>query len=460
MNTDPSPSSSPPFGLREHGFVRDPDHRLVAGVASGLGRRLGVDPLVVRIALVILTLAGGAGLLVYGIAWAVSRNPEPGEVVEEHEFDGRQTLAVALVTFGMTLLLRATGIWFADALVWPALVAGGVSATIWMRAGPDDPGRTPDRVFQLSPVRIIVAALILFTGMAVFWAVVPSPQLVVIPLAGIAIGGALLASPLLARLWQRLEQERAETARQNARDEVAAHLHDSVLQTLALIQRTDDPRRATTLARTQERELRAWLYGARDLGGASRDLEAAVDDLLTEIEHNHELDVDAVVVGTVTDVDDHRDVLALLAAVREALVNVARHAGVTSASLYVEVEADRITAFVRDRGAGFDPAAVPADRHGLRDSIHERLRRHDGGAKVWTSPGEGTEIEAWVAHHATSMPPTTSDAAGAARSRSEPPPVPPPLPAAPTRSRRSRRRDPVAAPPLPPTTPTSRLDTT
>ena len=413
----PPPSTSPPFGLRDHGFVRDPDHKLVAGVACGLGRRLGVDPLVVRIAVVILTLAGGAGLLVYGIAWAVSRNPEPGEVVEEHEFDGRQTLAVALVTFGMTLLLRATGIWFADALVWPALVAGGVSATIWMRAGPDDPGRRQDRVFALSPVRIIVAALILFTGMAVFWAVVPSPQLVVIPLAGIVIGAALLASPLLARLWQRLEQERAEVARQNARDEVAAHLHDSVLQTLTLIQRTDDPRRATTLARTQERELRAWLYGARDLHAASRDLEAAIDDLLTEIEHNHDLDVDAVVVGTVADVDDHRHVAALVAAVREALVNVARHAEVTSASLYVEVEEDRITAFVRDRGVGFDPATVPADRHGLRDSIHERLRRHDGGAKVWTNPGGGTEVEAWVHHQPTSTTAT---------------PTPPRPPAAPT----------------------------
>ncbi len=269
-----------------------------------------------------------------------------------------------------------------------------------MRAGPDTAGGPRHTIFRLSAGRIIIAALILFAGVVAFWAVVPNPRRVVIPLAGIVIGGALLAAPLLARLWQRLEEERATTARQQARDEVAAHLHDSVLQTFALIQRTEDPRRATTLARTQERELRAWLYGARDLGASSRDLEAAVDDLVTEIEANHALEVDAVVVGTVGDVDSDRHVMALLAAVREALANVARHAHVRDASLYVEVEDDRISAFVRDRGVGFDPSAVPADRHGLRDSIHARLRRHGGGATVWTQPGEGTEIEAWI-HHDT-----------------------------------------------------------
>lgn len=398
----PAPPQDKEPGLRErlqaYGFVRDPDHELIAGVTAGIGRRLGVDPLVVRIALVILTLAGGAGLILYAIAWIMSRDPEPGEVVPAHEFDLRQTLAVALITLGLTLLLRSLGIWFSDALVWPALVAGTVSATIWMRAGPDDADGPRLTVFRLSAGRIIIAALILFAGVVTFWAVVPNPRRVVIPLAGIIIGGMLLAAPLLARLWQRLEQERATTARQQARDEVAAHLHDSVLQTLTLIQRSDDPRRATTLARTQERELRAWLYGARDLGATSRDLEAAVDDLLTEVETNHELDVDAVVVGHVDDVDHDEHVMALLAAVREALVNVARHAQVNAASLYVEVDDERITAFVRDRGVGFDPSTVPADRHGLRDSIHGRLRRHAGGATVFTTPGEGTEVEAWIRH--------------------------------------------------------------
>lgn len=370
----------------------------------------------VRIALVILTLAGGAGLILYGIAWMMSRDPQPDEVVPAHEFDARQTLAVGLLTLGLTLLLRASGIWFSDALVWPAMVAGTVSAIIWMRAGPEERRGPQATLFTLSTGRIIIAALILFAGVVAFWVLVPDPRRVFIPLAGILVGGALLASPLLARLWQRLEQERATTARQQARDEVAAHLHDSVLQTLTLIQRTDDPRRATTLARTQERELRAWLYGARELGGASRDLEAAVDELLTTIEHNHELDVDAVVVGSVSDIDRHRHVIALLAAVREALINVARHAQVSSASLYVEVESDRVTAFVRDRGVGFDPTAVPADRHGLRDSIHERLRRHHGGAKVWTTVEEGTEVECWVHHrsdHSATAPTPSASAPSA-----------------------------------------------
>lgn len=399
---------------------------MASGVTAGLGRRLGVDPLVVRIALVILTLAGGAGLILYGIAWVMSRDPHSDEVVPAHEFDARQTFAVGLLTLGLTLLLRSLGIWFSDALVWPAMVAGTVSAILWMRAGPEERRGPQATMFTLSTGRIIIAALILFAGVVAFWVLVPDPRRVFIPLAGIVVGGALLASPLLARLWQRLEQERATAARQQARDEVAAHLHDSVLQTLTLIQRTDDPRRATTLARTQERDLRAWLYGARELGGASRDLEAAVDELLTTIEHHHDLDVDAVVVGSIPHVDGHRHVIALLSAVREALVNVARHAQVTSASLYVEVESDRVTAFVRDRGVGFDPTAVSADRHGLRDSIHARLRRHHGGARVSTAAGEGTEVECWVPHRSDEDVTTPEPRDAATTSAHAPDQLPPP----------------------------------
>lgn len=184
---------------------------------------------------------------------------------------------------------------------------------------------------------------------------------------------------------------------------MAAHLHDSVLQTLALIQRSaDHPRRMVTLARQQERELRAWLYGDRDDPTTTRTLAAAVDDLVGEVERSFELDVDSVVVGDLQ-LDDA--VAGLLAATREALVNVGKHAGVATASLYVEVHETQVEAFVRDRGRGFDPAAVHPDRRGLAGSVHGRLQRLGGGSAVTSTPGVGTEVELWVRRTRAPAPP-------------------------------------------------------
>ena len=75
---------------------------------------------------------------------------------------------------------------------------------------------------------------------------------------------------------------------------------------------------------------------------------------------------------------------ALVAAISEATLNAASHSGAAEVSVYVEVEADAVTAFVRDHGSGFDPDAVPADRRGIADSIvgpHAAPRRHGGGGQ-------------------------------------------------------------------------------
>jgi signal transduction histidine kinase len=170
---------------------------------------------------------------------------------------------------------------------------------------------------------------------------------------------------------------------------VAAHLHDSVLQTLALIQRhADEPQAVSRLARSQERELRAWLY---EPAAATRGTwSSLVAGMVADVEANHALTVDPVVVG---DAPVDEPLAALGAAAREALVNAAKHAGVGSADLYTEVAPDRVSVFVRDRGAGFDPEAVPGDRRGLRDSVTGRLERLGGKAVIRSSPGEGTEVE-------------------------------------------------------------------
>jgi len=202
------------------------------------------------------------------------------------------------------------------------------------------------------------------------------------------IGLALLTGPWWIRMVSDLGEERSERIRSQERAELAAHLHDSVLQTLALIQRNaTSPREVTRLARGQERELRTLLYGARVASGP---LSEALRSAAGEVEDSYAIKVDVVVVGDALLTDR---LGALVAACREALVNAAKHAGVDAVSLYAEVEDGACLCFVRDRGSGFDPAAVDPDRQGLRGSIIGRVERHGGQVSVRSSPGAGTEVE-------------------------------------------------------------------
>jgi signal transduction histidine kinase len=169
---------------------------------------------------------------------------------------------------------------------------------------------------------------------------------------------------------------------------MAAHLHDSVLQTLALIQRAPAEREMVTLARTQERELRAWLYGRAPTQAGAR-LRDAIDAMAGRVERDQQAKVEAIVVGD-ADLDEHAR--ALVSAAGEATLNAARHSGSTEVSVYVEVEGEAISAYVRDHGSGFDPAGVAADRRGIADSIVGRMERHGGTAVVNSRLGAGTEI--------------------------------------------------------------------
>ena len=194
-------------------------------------------------------------------------------------------------------------------------------------------------------------------------------------------------------LEQRLAAEQAERARSQERADTGAALHDSVLQTLALIQRrSDDPAAVSTLARRQERDLRDWLGGRGRLGGAGegRSLAVAVADAAAEVEEHYPVTVEVVTVGDIP-LDDR--VEALVAAAREAIVNAAKHADVSTLAVYAEVGGDAVTAFIRDRGAGFDPAAVPEDRRGISESIVGRVERAGGTAAIRATPGGGTEVE-------------------------------------------------------------------
>jgi signal transduction histidine kinase len=207
---------------------------------------------------------------------------------------------------------------------------------------------------------------------------------VIVTIAGLA----LILGPWIRRMTSELAEERRERIRSEERAEMAAHLHDSVLQTLALIQRkADQPRELVALARRQERELRAWLYGSTN--GSSGTLARAIETMATEVEEVHGVAVDVVTVGDVA-LGPSTD--ALVQAAREAVVNAAKHSGANAVSVYVETDGDRVTVFIRDRGHGFDPGSVPGDRQGISSSIRDRMSRHGGNATITSSADEGTEV--------------------------------------------------------------------
>ncbi|MDE0699647.1 MAG: hypothetical protein OXH61_02865, partial [Acidimicrobiaceae bacterium] len=205
----------------------------------------------------------------------------------------------------------------------------------------------------------------------------------------LVVGGlALILGPWVAVLLRDRRAERQQRIRADERAEVAAHLHDSVLQTLALVQRSDDPAQMSALARRQERELRGWLYG-ENYGPQQATLKVAVEHLAGVVEDRHGAVIDVVVVGD-TELDAAME--SLVAATGEAMTNAARWSGRSDIGVYVEATESEVEVFVRDRGIGFDPQAVGEEHHGIRDSIQGRLQRVGGDCEIISSVGQGTEV--------------------------------------------------------------------
>jgi signal transduction histidine kinase len=374
---------------------RSSNDRVLAGVAGGLGERLGVDALVIRLAFVVLALAGGAGVVVYVSAFLLMGWPDPNaEPVQTPRTTALQALAVASVVAGLLVIARSAGLWLGDRIVWPAALAIVGSAVLWTRGDGAHRARWLRRVPQVdaidgSRIRALVGVGLVLVGS---WALLSNnPSLFAnapLAVAAVLVGVAVVAGPWAWRLVRQVTLERRERIRQEERAEMAAHLHDSVLQTLALIQRTDDADEMAALARGQERELRTWLYGKSRPGG-SGSLSGALDDVADEVERTHRTRVELVMVGDCS-VDD--GVHALVHACREAMVNAARHSGARGVSVYIEVEDDQVTAFVRDQGVGFARSSVPADRRGIAESIEGRMERNGGVAVIESAPGRGTEV--------------------------------------------------------------------
>jgi signal transduction histidine kinase len=392
---------------------RDPEHGLVAGVCAGLAERLGVDPLLLRAAFVAATAAGGVGVVAYGILWlllpAAGDDRAPLRGLRRHAPGSwRTATGVALLTLSALLVLRQLGLWFSDAIVWPVVLAAAGVALAWRLSGPPAdqaieesgsadagaPAATERRRALRGAYRggfgvaLIVGAALLFLYANGLLAGLGDLALTVFVVVAAV---ALILAPFWWRLVRSLTAERAARIRSQERTEVSAHLHDSVLQTLALVQRqAGDPRAVSALARRQERELRTWLQD-RDAPGPDESLAGALAAAAEEVEAAHGVSIDVVTVGDAP-LDDHARALA--AAAREALVNAAKFAGDAGpVSLYAETDGARMQVFVRDRGPGFDPDAAPADRRGVRESIVGRMARHGGRAAIRPAPGRGTEVE-------------------------------------------------------------------
>src|SRR5215470_4722200 len=349
-------------------FARASDGRVIAGVCAGIAEALAVDVTLVRLVFTLLALAGGAGILLYLALWA-------------YESSERLWLWIGLGLVAGVLLLHAFGL-SDQSVAGIALVAGGL-AFVWREGGAFSPG-SPRSYAGLAVAG--VGMVLLLEGQGGTTAL----------LAPGAVAGALLliAGPWLWRLAIERDAERAARIRSEERSEVASRVHDSVLQTLALIQRhSTEPRRVAALARRQERELRGWLYEDRPLGDDEASLVAALSAAAADVEEIHGVRIEIASAGDCP-VDDRAGALVLAA--REAMTNASKFAGVEEVDVYAEVTGEEISVFVRDRGAGFDRSEVPPDRRGLAESIEGRLERAGGRATVTSEPGGGTEVELWL----------------------------------------------------------------
>lgn len=368
--------------------------RVIAGVAGGWAERWGVEPTVVRATLGLLTLAGGVGAIIYGLmAWrSAAPVADLGDVPSPPERNPRRELAIGSATAAVLLFARELGLWPGDGVMIPAAsVAIGV-AVVWTRTLRGDERSGPIPPESVRALQVIAGIALLGAGVISLASRTGGLANVGASASAIAVvvgGLVMLGAPGAGRILRNLDEERALRIREDERAAVAAHLHDSVLQSLVLIQRSDDPRAMVAMARRQERELRSWLYGGAPPGEPTT-LAAALQAMTTEVEGDHDVRVEAVIVG---DQPLDESARSLVAALREAVVNAARHAEVDRVDVFVEADDTELTGYVRDTGVGFDRAAVPDDRRGIADSIVGRVRRAGGTATIVSESGTGTEVE-------------------------------------------------------------------
>ena len=391
---------------------RDPEDRLLGGVAAAIARWRCFNVTTVRIGFVLLSLfTGGMGIAVYTGAWLfmpTSAGDGTGgpSIWAKARSDSRGIALAAGLAALTAVVLLITGVlnvgWFGG-WGWPQLLSVAALTLIWRNAPPEEQATLRRMAEPLGAAtasatgnkwsvgRIVVALGLMIGGGG--WLASDHIEIGLLrPLGAMLLmiaGVVILLGPWWLRIARDLAVERQARVRAQERIEIASRIHDSVLQTLALIQRrAEDPQKVIQLARAQERELRSWLFDPASVAG---DLTFAggVRQIQQDVEERYGVQVEAVTVG---DCPVDSDLEALLAAAREATVNAAKWSGATVISVFAEVEPSAVAVVVRDRGKGFDPEAVSGDHHGIAESIHGRMARHRGTAAVVSATGEGTKV--------------------------------------------------------------------
>jgi signal transduction histidine kinase len=403
---------------RASGLRRDSSRAILGGVCAGFARWLGIDPVITRVGMVVITIgSSGAAAIGYLIAWALmpADSDAPAWRRDRRGRRGSWRIAagVGMLVVSALLVFRQLSVWWSDAVIWPVALAAFGVALLWtlsrqeaeqeeeaseaetasraelrMEAA-ERPGARAKRVSAIGfGVALVIGAALLF-----LWAEGALSAASDVALAAIVVALAigLISAPFWWGMARRLGAEKLARVRSQERAEVAAHLHDSVLQTLALMQkRAGDRDEVAKLARRQERELRSWLASGEPARPSER-LADALRAVAEDVEEAHGAPVDAIVVG---DAPLDERTKALVAATREALTNAAKFASDSGpVHLYAEIENGAARVFVDDRGPGFDPKAIPGDRRGVRESIIGRMQRYGGRVEIRSGPGEGTEVE-------------------------------------------------------------------
>ncbi|RKE19493.1 ATP-binding protein [Streptomyces sp. TLI_171] len=447
-NPEPAPTDVPAGAPPYRRLYRSPHGRILGGVCQGLAVHLGVPVTWVRLAFIVLFFSQGIGALLYAAFWVVVplgiNEAAPGSAravrradggpadrrlgrlrdLLERTFHGEdgapataggtrpapaapagrragslgQLFALIGLVIGVMALLSALGVQTAKPYVWPLLAVGVGVALVWRQA---DDSRWQSW-FGLEPgsrkgayLRVLAGVLLVVAGIIGYFVMqgVGSPVALVIESSLAVVAGVLvLGGPSALRLWQDLGAERTARIRAQERAEIAAHVHDSVLHTLTLIQRrAEDPKEVLRLARAQERELRLWLYRPEAAAEAAPDtLAEHLRAIVAEVEDRHGVHLELVCVG---DCPMDEKISSQMQAAREAMVNAAKYGGGGPVQVYAEVEGRTVSVFVRDHGPGFDPDDLPEDRMGVRESIIGRMRRNGGTARVRPAPDGGTEVE-------------------------------------------------------------------
>lgn len=401
---------------------------IIAGVCAGLAAHLGVSLRAARIGMVALALVGGAGVVLYGWLWLLVPTAEErrrGVATPAGLRLGAPVLAGAETTQGRSfgtaggreVMIGAGLLVVAAAFVaqqlgvsvqwgWLVPVAAVVLGAVLAWSQLDETRRTrlmdhagatrAEGVARLAAglVLVMVGLLILVSGSLSWEFTWP----VLLATAAVLGGVGLVLAPWGLKFWKDLEAERAARVRETQRAEIAAHLHDSVLQTLALIQnRAASEQDVVRLARAQERELRRWLYA--DTAERTGNLADRIKAVAAEVEEAYGHPVDVVSVGD-TPMTPRQE--ALVQATREAILNASKHAG-GAVSIYLEAGSAVSQVFVRDRGAGFDLDTVPPDRLGIRESVINRMQRHGGTARIRSSDA-GTEVQLTMPEEEAGVP--------------------------------------------------------